>query len=241
MSVFMDRQYYKHVSSNQHQSQLKVGSDKKLMSDISFRHYKLTKQVENMKMKDGIKWCYGYSNYINHQGLPNLTGVQRQKFQRGQIVFVDFFGGFGEELTFDHNAIVLQAGIKGLVVAPITSADRYYQDVNNPLLVQIEKKISNQGNLLYNSTIRIDQLRYISRSRILRRHGLVSDGAKLDEISLKIAQYLTPVLLNQMENKMEKIQQKAEEDVEELNEEIKVLQEENSRLKELISISKENL
>lgn len=237
----MDRQYYKQVVSNQHQSQLKVGSDKKLMSDISFRHYKLTKQVENMKMKDGIKWCYGYSNYINHQGIPNLQGFQRQKFQRGQIVFVDFFGGFGEELTFDHNAIVLQAGIKGLVVAPITSADRYYQDVNNPLLVQIEKKISNQGNLLYNSTIRIDQLRYISRSRILRRHGLVSDGAKLDEISLKIAQYLTPVLLNQMENKMEKIQQKAEEDVEELNEEIKVLQEENSRLKELISISKENL
>ncbi|EIY5977294.1 TPA: type II toxin-antitoxin system PemK/MazF family toxin [Enterococcus faecalis] len=237
----MDRQYYKQVASNQYQSQLKVGSDKKLMSDISFRHYKLTKQVEDMKMKDGIKWCYGYSNYINHQGLPNLTGVQRQRFQRGQIVFVDFFGGFGEELTFDHNAIVLQAGIKGLVVAPITSADRYYQDVNNPLLVQIEQKIRNQGNLLYNSTIRIDQLRYVSRSRILRRHGLVSDGAKLDEISLKIAQYLTPVLLNQMEDKMEKIQQKAEEDVEELNEKIKVLQEENSRLKELISISKENL
>ncbi|MGC3747665.1 type II toxin-antitoxin system PemK/MazF family toxin [Enterococcus faecalis] len=237
----MDRQYYKQVASNQYQSQLKVGSDKKLMSDISFRHYKLTKQVEDMKMKDGIKWCYGYSNYINHQGLPNLTGVQRQRFQRGQIVFVDFFGGFGEELTFDHNAIVLQAGIKGLVVAPITSADRYYQDVNNPLLVQIEQKIRNQGNLLYNSTIRIDQLRYVSRSRILRRHGLVSDRAKLDEISLKIAQYLTPVLLNQMENKMEKIQQKAEEDVEELNEKIKVLQEENSRLKELISISKENL
>lgn len=241
MNVFMDRQYYKQVASNQYQSQLKVGSDKKLMSDISFRHYKLTKQVEDMKMKDGIKWCYGYSNYINHQGLPNLTGVQRQRFQRGQIVFVDFFGGFGEELTFDHNAIVLQAGIKGLVVAPITSADRYYQDVNNPLLVQIEQKIRNQGNLLYNSTIRIDQLRYVSRSRILRRHGLVSDGAKLDEISLKIAQYLTPVLLNQMEDKMEKIQQKAEEDVEELNEKIKVLQEENSRLKELISISKENL
>lgn len=241
MNVFMDRQYYKQVASNQYQSQLKVGSDKKLMSNISFRHYKLTKQVEDMKMKDGIKWCYGYSNYINHQGLPNLTGVQRQRFQRGQIVFVDFFGGFGEELTFDHNAIVLQAGIKGLVVAPITSADRYYQDVNNPLLVQIEQKIRNQGNLLYNSTIRIDQLRYVSRSRILRRHGLVSDGAKLDEISLKIAQYLTPVLLNQMEDKMEKIQQKAEEDVEELNEKIKVLQEENSRLKELISISKENL
>lgn len=241
MSVFMDRQYYKQVASNQHQSQLKVGSDKKLMSDISFRHYKLTKQVENMKMKDGIKWCYGYSNYINHQGLPNLTGVQRQRFQRGQIVFVDFFGGFGEELTFDHNAIVLQAGIKGLVVAPITSAIRYYHDVTNPLLVQLEQKISKQGNLLYNSTIRIDQLRYISRSRILKRHGLVSDGAKLDEISLKIAQYLTPFLLNQMENEMEIIQQKAKEDVEELNERIKVLQEENSRLKELINISKENL
>ena len=94
---------------------------------------------------------------------------------------------------------------------------------------------------MYNSTIRIDQLRYISRSRILKRHGLVSDGAKLDEISLKIAQYLTPFLLNQMENEMEIIQQKAKEDVEELNERIKVLQEENSRLKELINISKENL
>ncbi|EQB4878082.1 type II toxin-antitoxin system PemK/MazF family toxin [Enterococcus faecium] len=229
----MDRQYYKQVVSNQHQSQLKVGSDKKLMSDISFRHYKLTKQVENMKMKDGIKWCYGYSNYINHQGIPNLQGFQRQKFQRGQIVFVDFFGGFGEELTFDHNAVVLQAGITGLVVAPITSAPRYYQDINNPLLVQIKQKISNQGNLLYNSTIRIDQLRYISRSRILRRHGLISDGTKLDEISLKISQYLTPFLLKQMENDIVRTKQKAKEDIEQLNEEIKILKEENARLKGL--------
>lgn len=229
----MDRQYYKQVVSNQQQSQLKVGSDKKLMSDISFRHYKLTKQVENMKMKDGIKWCYGYSNYINHQGIPNLQSIQRQKFQRGQIVFVDFFGGFGEELTFDHNAVVLQAGITGLVVAPITSAPRYYQDINNPLLVQIKQKISNQGNLLYNSTIRIDQLRYISRSRILRRHGLISDGTKLDEISLKISQYLTPFLLKQMENDIVRTKQKAKEDIEQLNEEIKILKEENARLKGL--------
>lgn len=239
--MFMDRQYYKQVASNQYQAELKVGSDKKLMSDISFRHYKLTKQVENMKMKDGIKWCYGYSNYINHQGIPVLKGIQRQKFQRGQIVFVDFFGGFGEELTFIHNAVVLQAGIKGLVVAPITSSPRYYQDINNPLLVKIKQKTNNQGNLLYNSTIRIDQLRYISRSRILKRHGLISDGAKLDEISLKISQYLTPFLLKQMEEDIAESKQKAKEDVEKLNEQIKLLQEENFRLKELNRRSQEGL
>lgn len=127
----------------------------------------------------------------------------------------------------------MQAGITGLVVAPITSAPRYYQDINNPLLVQIKQKISNQGNLLYNSTIRIDQLRYISRSRILRRHGLISDGTKLDEISLKISQYLTPFLLKQMENDIVRTKQKAKEDIEQLNEEIKILKEENARLKGL--------
>ena len=100
---------------------------------------------------------------------------------------------------------------------------------------------NNQGNLLYNSTIRIDQLRYISRSRILKRHGLISDGAKLDEISLKISQYLTPFLLKQMEEDIAESKQKAKEDVEKLNEQIKLLQEENFRLKELNRRSQEGL
>jgi len=67
----------------------------------------------------------------------------------------------------------------------------------------------------------------------LRRHGLISDGTKLDEISLKISQYLTPFLLKQMENDIVRTKQKAKEDIEQLNEEIKILKEENARLKGL--------
>lgn len=233
----MDRDYYKNLARNTDSTCRIVESDKQLVADISYRSFKLVKNVERLRLPDGIKWCYGYSNYINNQGRITLTGNQQQSFQRGQIVFVDFFGGFSEELTYDHNAVVLKATRNGLIVAPITSAIRYYNDTNDEVLVKLPSRIRSKGNLLYNSTIRLDQLRYISRTRILRRHGLINDRTVLDEIGQKLTKYLSPVYMQNLLSEIKKLRTDCiEKQVreEELSQKVVDLEKENEELKLLI-------
>lgn len=233
----MNRDYYKNLARSTDSTSRIVESDKQLVADISYRSFKLVKNIERLTLPDGIKWCYGYSNYINNQGRMALTRNQRQSFQRGQIVFVDFFGGFSEELTYDHNAVVLKATLNGLIVAPITSATRYYNNTNDGVLVKLPKRIRSKGNLLYNSTIRLDQLRYISRTRILKRHGLINDGTVLDEIGHKLTKYLSPVymqnLLSVINNLRADCLEKQEREAE-LSRMVVDLEKENEELKLLI-------
>lgn len=233
----MNRDYYKNLARSTDSTSRIVESDKQLVADISYRSFKLVKNIERLTLPDGIKWCYGYSNYINNQGRMALTRNQRQSFQRGQIVFVDFFGGFSEELTYDHNAVVLKATLNGLIVAPITSATRYYNNTNDGVLVKLPKRIRSKGNLLYNSTIRLDQLRYISRTRILKRHGLINDGTVLDEIGQKLTKYLSPVymqnLLSVINNLRADCLEKQEREAE-LSRMVVDLEKENEELKLLI-------
>jgi len=134
------------------------------------RQARLTQAFLNFNAEKGIQWLFGYANYINQNYVVGSTNnfLFRRKYPTGSLIMVDFFGGFGNELIFDHPAIVLKDLRHGLIVAPLTSTpDVYSKAPSNPLDIQLQKNDRNSGFLRKNSTIRLAQIRYISKKRIL--------------------------------------------------------------------------
>lgn len=187
------------------------------------RQAKLSQLFLDFTAEQGIRWLFGYANYINQNYAQKNNVHKSQSFSVGTLVMVDFFGSFGYELTFDHPAIVLKDFGTGLVIAPLTSNPKVYakaQTGRDPLKVALPKNISTQGNLYKNSTVRLNQIRYIDKSRILYRmvryvpgqgrvKQRVSFLSTLEEIERAISKSLSPHIYS----KLEKDTSKLEEDV----------------------------
>lgn len=202
----MNRKFYLDILSDSNYDNEIVENNPKLLIDIMDREYKLTKSIQNLKLKDGIKWSFGFSNYINKIKNPRLLeNSQKVTLKKGHIVLVDFFGHFGDELTYDHYAVVLKADSIGAVVAPITSNLRTYSDNSNPELVKIPQYNQNMGNMKKNSTIKLRYIRYISRTRIIKVKKRISNTEKLDELDDKILLMLTPLVHAKLIKQQEQI------------------------------------
>lgn len=151
-------------------------------------------------LSDGIRWIMGYSNYINQTFLKEKSRVSLAKdYPKGSIIYVDFFGHFGNELTYDHPAIVLAESGNDLIVAPITSTESLYTD-DIYYHIKLPANKETLGNRPNNCTIKLEQLRFISKRRILVNFkSRVSDNDKLKEIDIAMMKLLSEVTFSKYE------------------------------------------
>lgn len=185
------------------------------------RQAKLNQLFLDFTAEQGVRWLFGYANYINQNYAGRENVHNSHSFAVGTLIMVDFFGGYGNELTFDHPAIVLQDLRVGLIIAPLTSNPKTYQNASTgktPLHIALPQNIPTLGNLYKNSTIRLDQLRYISKTRILCRmerknlKGIkikqrVNFISTLEQIEKAISNFLSPHVFNDLESQQLALEQ----------------------------------
>lgn len=200
------RQYFKSLIKKDYKTKIpfcdgkNVEDEPYIALEFYSRQAKLTEIFLQFNAETGIQWLFGYANYINQNYVDGSTNPHlfRRKYSVGSLLMIDFFGGYGNELIFDHPAIVLQDLTNGLIVAPLTSTEEVYKAApDNPLDIQLTRNAPPLGYLTKNSTIRLAQIRYISKKRVLslmeRKNSRdkvieqrVSHPSKLNEIEVAL-------------------------------------------------------
>lgn len=198
------RDYFKDLirknrSTNQANCEGKNVDDEPYIAlEFFLRQAQLSEAFLKFNAEKGVQWLFGYANYINQNYGEKPNPFFRRTYTVGTLLMVDFFGGYGNELIFDHPAIVLKDLTHGLIVAPLTSTpDVYSKAPDNPLDIQLTRNAPPLGYLIRNSTIRLAQIRYISKKRILCQmsrenarnkiiNQRVSDPHKLKEIEMAL-------------------------------------------------------
>ncbi|MFY0520582.1 type II toxin-antitoxin system PemK/MazF family toxin [Lysinibacillus sp. UGB7] len=220
-----------------------VEEEPKLLLEISERQYQLNKIFNEFTVQDGIRWIYGYANYVNVLAKkPRSTNYHYRTYKEGTIVMLDFFGGFSTELIYDHPAIILKCSKDGLIVAPLTSNAKVYSNaVNVDTHIRLDRNIVPYGNLPKNSTIKLEQLRFVSKYRVLQSNGRVTDKPKLNEIQDALSGLLAEHVTKQRNLKIQGLEQdkailEGEKTI--LEGEKTTLEIENASLKEELVINK---
>ncbi|PIJ98008.1 type II toxin-antitoxin system PemK/MazF family toxin [Lysinibacillus sphaericus] len=186
-----------------------VEEEPKLLLEIAERQYQLNKVFNSLSMQDGIKWIYGYANYVNVLAKkPRTSSLHYRTYHVGTIVMLDFFGGFEKELIYDHPAIVLSSSTEGIIVAPLTSNAKVYSNsINVSTHVRLDRKVPPYGNLPKNSTVKLEQLRFVSKYRVLSTMGRVTDKPKLNEIQEALSKLLASYVTIQRESIIQNLKQ----------------------------------
>lgn len=166
--------------------------EKSLIVEMLDRQNLIMGQFRTWDLEKGVRWIMGYANFINQtqSGKP-INPMVKKKIPKGTIVMVDFFGSFGNELTYDHPAIVIAESGYDLIVAPITSTPTLFGDANSNH-IDLPKKTPNLANLTKDSVIKLEQLRYISKKRILYKKKRVTCASKLAEIDMAVMALVAP-------------------------------------------------
>lgn len=216
-----------------------VEEEPKLLLEISERQYQLNKVFNTLSVQDGIRWIYGYANYVNVLAKkPRTSNFHYRTYPVGTVVMLDFFGGFDKELIYDHPAIVLHSSIEGLIIAPITSNSKVYTNaVNVSTHVRLNRKARPYGNLPKDSTIKLEQLRFVSKYRVLSQIGRVTDKPKQNEIQEALSNLLAEFVTKQRDKKIQDLEQ--EKTV--LEGKNTILEDENQRLDTLNATLTEEL
>ncbi|PPA68696.1 type II toxin-antitoxin system PemK/MazF family toxin [Jeotgalibacillus proteolyticus] len=207
-----------------------VTDDPQLILDYLSRNTEFDTFIRGWKLDEGIKWILGYDRYILDKKSQLNAPFINQTLPPGTIVLCDFYGHMGTELTFEHPAIVLTEVYGGIVICPISS--KSYQDGVSSH-IDLPQGVPTMGDLPYASGIKLEQTRFISKSRVLKKFKRVSDNAKLMEINLKLTKELMPFFYSEILKDTESnndILHWKEQEIRALKEE-KVLLEEELRLK----------
>ncbi|MBE3102705.1 MAG: type II toxin-antitoxin system PemK/MazF family toxin [Bacilli bacterium] len=224
-----------------------VIDDPQFIVDLIGQVRKLDEQVRQWGLEDGINWIIGLDSYIKDKiNTLNPRFGSAHRFIKGDIVLVDFFGHFGNELTYEHPAIILADNFKGLIIAPISSTS-YNDGIDTH--VNLIKDLPGYGSVKNNSGIKLEQIRYISKSRILQKFKRVSDNAKLKEIDEVIMNLVAGFTYNSLLAEKQKLENeivlaaaeiiKLSEEVNEKNEEIMMLQKSSIINQELLAKDEE--
>lgn len=175
-----------------------------LFIDLFEAQNKLVDNFQNKSLESNIRWLLGFENYINDKRQSECSRPRFRNYSKGTIVFVDFFGNFGNEFTYDHPAVVLKENRGLLVVAPLTSNQSIYND-SEKYHIKLESGKAEFGNRKINSTILLEQLRTISKNRIIKgsTFGRISNNEKLKEIDLAVINYLSNITFESIKNDYE--------------------------------------
>ena len=175
-----------------------------LVVELLNRYKKLDDSYRHWSLEDGIRWMMGFANYVNEKNSHFKCRYEKHKFNKGDIILVDLFGHFGSELTYDHPAIVLNDEFNGCIIAPISST-AFNDSVKTH--VDLPKQISDMGNLKNNCAIKLEQIRYVSKKRILKKFNRVSNNDKLKEIDDLLMQHLAGFTYTKLVQRNEQFQQ----------------------------------
>lgn len=173
----------------------RTNDEPSLIVELLNRYKKLDDSYRHWSLEDGIRWMMGFANYVNEKNTHFKCKYEKHKFNKGDIILVDLFGHFGSELTYDHPAIVISDEFNGCIVAPISSTafkDHVLTHVDLP------KQVSNLGDLKNNCAIKLEQIRYVSKKRILQKFNRVSNNDKLKEIDDILMQHLAGFTYNKL-------------------------------------------
>ena len=225
-----DRALFKHLLSYDSSTDQRIcdGTDindyPEALAEMYYRQMRLTQSFTSWNAEKGLLWLMGFANYINQNEKLKSSKYIGRTFTFGEIIDVDFFGGFTNELTYDHPAIVLKDLKGGLMIAPITSNKTTYQNADNePLRIKLSKNAIPFGYMAKNSTIKLDQTRYISKARVLElrqrerihhKTGVkknipqkVSDTVKKNEIKEALMYLFSASLVNDMKHESNQLTQ----------------------------------
>lgn len=221
-----------------------VEEEPKLLLEVTERQYQLNKVFNTLSVQDGIRWIYGYANYVNvlaKKPRPSKN-LHYRTYKEGTIVMLDFFGGFEKELIYDHPAIVLSHSSEGIIIAPLTSNSKVFTNaVNVSTHIRLDRNIPHFGNLPKNSTIKLEQIRFVSKYRVLSQMGRVTDKPKLNEIQDSLSNLLATFVTMQRDQKIQDLTQDKSilEGKNQLLEDEKLkLETSNASLKEELAIKK---
>ena len=212
-----------------------VINDPHLIVDVIENLRKLDDNFRKWNLEDGINWILGLESYVKDKnGTLNQRYSNNHFFKRGDIVLVDFFGHFGTELTYEHPSIVLEDKFDGVVIAPISSSC-YKDGVGTH--IDLQKNIADLGNVKNNCGIKIEQLRFISKSRILNKFNRVSNNDKLNEIDEVLMKLLAPIAFNNLVQH----QQQLLTELSKKNTEIQLKDKEIDRLEKLVQLLEQQI
>jgi mRNA interferase MazF len=103
--------------------------------------------------------------------------------ERGDVWEVDLGEPRGHEMGFMHPALIVsskaynEAGLGLYVVLPMTSKEKSYIDSHIPISY-------NEGDMRRNGFIKCEDVRSISRDRLITCHGRVSDEIFNDALNM---------------------------------------------------------
>lgn len=102
---------------------------------------------------------------------------------RGDIYLVDLVDGQGSEQSGIRPALIIQNNVGNAhspttIIAPITSKEKTHQ----PTHVDLSKK----DGVIKDSTVLLEQIRVVDKSRLLKKLGEVKNQEKINDINRKI-------------------------------------------------------
>lgn len=105
----------------------------------------------------------------------NAAHHNTTNYKRGSIIFVDLgAGNFGHEPSYTHPAVVLQQNKYNIMIAPCSSK-KYGKGI--PFIIDATAT----DGFSVNTGIQTDSIRWISKDRVISKHGNVSNSI-LDSI-----------------------------------------------------------
>lgn len=145
-----------------------------VLSELYYRQLLLSNSFFEWKAANAFRWIEGYGNYINNQIQRKSGAFATTMLRQWEIVSVDLFGSFRNEMNFDHPALIIKVLDNSLlVIIPITSSEETYRQATGSTpskdLIAIPKRINSLGNMSKNSTLLLGHLKVISKHRVLKK------------------------------------------------------------------------
>lgn len=173
-----------------------IADEPQLFLDFYDAKEKLTHHFRTKRLESSIRWLLGFERYVKDKDIQLKR--KYRNYSKGSIVYVDFFGNYGSEMTYDHPAIVLKEQGGLLLVAPLTSNIRKFKD-NNKHHIKLTKNVIDLGNQVKDSTILLEQIRCISKNRVLKKFGgRVSNNDVLERIDTVVMEYVGEFTYNKL-------------------------------------------
>ncbi|CAM3606343.1 MULTISPECIES: type II toxin-antitoxin system PemK/MazF family toxin [Saccharibacillus] len=212
----MDRQYYKDLKRKvpgttlRHCDGKQANTDPKFTAEVHDLSYELVRHLrETLTLETASDWILGFDMYSqDSRGSYSGPYSATPGIGRGKIVNIDIFGHIGTEQKKNRPAMVLAGNRDGVIVAVI---GRSAYNSGKNYHVSLERKVPNQGNMTSNCGIKLDQIKYIDKGRILNLGGKVSDPVKLDELDRKLIAYLAPMTAKKDEQEKHQLQTQLDE------------------------------
>ena len=131
-----------------------------------------------------LRWLSGWNRYLKDKSGYHTSNYQ-YNYQVGSIVLAELFGNFNPEFSYPHPVLIVKSSHLHfkyrLLVVPMTSSKDTENDAN-PLHIPLLKS----DGMLKDSLLKLEDMRVISTSRVIKNLNIKINGAKRKEINAQI-------------------------------------------------------